>query len=94
MNPVREDCISETAVSDHGSFDNRSRPSYAREIPKFVEIAANEQNERHALEGEMWLLELAWERAELIAGIADGLLVPAAIEKKLQELKTRQLNKQ
>ncbi len=55
-----------------------------------IEMAANEQNERHALEGEMWLLEFAWEQAEVIARIADDLLVPAEVERKLESLKEQQ----
>ncbi|MEZ4585200.1 MAG: hypothetical protein R2909_02235 [Gemmatimonadales bacterium] len=40
-----------------------------------LEMAANEDAERQALEGELALLELAWRRAEEIAAIADGLLL-------------------
>ncbi len=52
-----------------------------------IEIAANEENERHALEGDLALLELDWKEAEEIAGIADGLLVPSDVEEKLDDLK-------
>ena len=87
---------SAAAMSSHGSRPGQLGTVAALPVDMrlAVEIAANERNERYALEGEMWVLELAWERAELVAGIADGLLVPSAIEKKLQELKTRQTNRQ
>jgi hypothetical protein len=54
-----------------------------------IEMAVNEEAERCALEGEMWLLELAWQEAEEIAAIADGLTVPAEVEEKLQQLRLR-----
>ncbi len=54
-----------------------------------IEMAVNEESERCALEGEMWLLELAWQEAEEIAAIADGLVVPAEVEEKLQQLRLR-----
>jgi hypothetical protein len=43
-----------------------------------LEMAANEDTERRALEGELRILELAWRHAEEIAAIADGLLFEAA----------------
>ncbi len=83
---------SAAALSSHGS-----RPGALGTIGKLpvdvrlaIEMAVNEQNERHALEGEMWLLEFAWEQAEVIAKIADGLLVPAEVERKLERLKEQQ----
>ncbi|KPJ88336.1 MAG: hypothetical protein AMS18_13465, partial [Gemmatimonas sp. SG8_17] len=54
-----------------------------------IEMAVNEETERCALEGEMWLLELAWQEAEEIAAIADDLTVPAEVEQKLQQLRLR-----
>jgi len=41
-----------------------------------VEMALHEEQERRALEGELWRLERAWEEAEEIAGISDNLLLP------------------
>jgi len=41
-----------------------------------VEMALHEEQERRALEGELWRLERAWQEAEEIAAIADGLLLP------------------
>jgi hypothetical protein len=47
----------------------------------------NEENERAALEGELELLEMAWQEAEEIAGIADGLTIPAEVGDQLERLK-------
>ena len=45
-----------------------------------VEMALHEEQERRALEGELWRLERAWEEAEEIAGISDGLLLPEGVD--------------
>ena len=50
-------------------------------------MAAHEENERHALEGELHLLEAAWKEAEEIAGIADDMFLPASVEDDLARLK-------
>ncbi|MDQ3605736.1 MAG: hypothetical protein M3418_06080 [Gemmatimonadota bacterium] len=46
-----------------------------------LEMAANEDAERRALEGELRQLEAAWREAEEIAAIADGLLVDDELPK-------------
>ncbi len=45
-----------------------------------LEMAAHEESERRALEGELALLEQAWREAEEIAAIADRLLIPESVE--------------
>ena len=45
-----------------------------------LEMALHEEQERRALEGELWLLERAWKEAEEIAGISDDLLLPEGSE--------------
>lgn len=45
-----------------------------------LEMAAHEESERRAAQGELALLERAWREAEEIAGIADSLLIPARVE--------------
>lgn len=52
-----------------------------------LEMALHEQAERRAIEGELALLEAAWAEAEEIAGISDGLFVPASVDARLAELK-------
>ena len=41
-----------------------------------LEMALHEEQERRALEGELWRLEQAWRDAEEIAAISDSLLLP------------------
>ena len=54
---------------------------YVMAMPKptklALEMALHEEQERRALEGELWVLEQAWKEAEEIAAIADNLLLPA-----------------
>ncbi len=45
-----------------------------------LEMALHEEDERRALEGELWRLERAWEEAEEIAAISDDLLLPEGID--------------
>lgn len=45
-----------------------------------LEMAAHEDSERRALEGELAILEEAWREAEEIASIADRLLIPESVE--------------
>ena len=52
-----------------------------------LEMAANEETERRALEGELALLEAAWAEAEEIAGIADSLTLPAEVEQRAKRLR-------
>lgn len=46
-----------------------------------LEMALNEERERRALEGELWLLERRWREAEEIAAISDNLLLPKVADK-------------
>jgi len=50
-----------------------------------VEMALHEEQERRALEGELWRLEAAWAEAEEIAEISDNLLLPEGSEAFLEE---------
>jgi hypothetical protein len=52
-----------------------------------LEMAAHEESERRALEGELHLLEAAWRDAEEIAGIADDMFLPASVDEDLARLK-------
>jgi hypothetical protein len=87
------------AVSTHAS-----RPGDAGSLLKLpvdmrmaIEMAANEENERFALEGDMALLEMDWEEAEEIAAIADNLTLLPEVVRQLEELRretsTRQRGK-
>ena len=51
-----------------------------------LEMAAHEEAERRALEGELAQLEQAWRDAEEIAAIADDLLLPGGVRARLARL--------
>jgi hypothetical protein len=52
-----------------------------------LEMAAHEESERRAMEGELAALEAAWRDAEEIAAIADRLLIPESIEEWIRRQK-------
>jgi hypothetical protein len=54
-----------------------------------LEMVANEETERRALEGELVLLEVAWREAEEIAAISDNLLLPKGITERFAALVRR-----
>jgi hypothetical protein len=56
-----------------------------------LEMAANEDTERRAMEGELLELEQAWRDAEEVAAIADGLFGAGELEDLRQEHAARQL---
>lgn len=59
------------------------------ELRLALEMVSHEESERHALEGELHLLEEAWKEAEEIAGISDNMFLPEDISKRLTEMKGR-----
>jgi hypothetical protein len=60
-----------------------------REVRLALEMAAHEDLERRAMEGELALLEAAWKDAEEVAAIADDLLLPAGLPGMLARLRQR-----
>ncbi len=75
-----------------GSISSKGAPADALQgqgvdVCLAVEMALNEENERHALEGELALLEQSWKEAEEIAGIADRLVLPEGTEARLGDLR-------
>jgi hypothetical protein len=54
-----------------------------------LEMILHEDVERRALEGELAMLEAAWQQAEEVAGISDGLLVPPAVDSWVARLRRR-----
>ena len=54
-----------------------------------MEMAVNEENERHALANELHHLEDSWKAAEELAGIADKLFLPATVEEKFATLRSK-----
>jgi hypothetical protein len=51
-----------------------------------MEMAAHEDVERRAMEGELAILEAAWRQAEEIAAISDNLLTPANVDEEFRRL--------
>ena len=51
-----------------------------------MEMAAHEDVERRAMEGELAILETAWRQAEEIASIADNLFVPKSVDDEFAAL--------
>ncbi len=68
--------------------DKKGVPGYINKMPTTtklaLEMALHEEQERRALEGELWLLERAWEEAEEIAEISDSLLLPEGADEFLR----------
>ncbi len=50
-----------------------------------LEMAAHEEVEQQAMQGELSTLERAWREAEEIAAIADRLILPAAVERAIEK---------
>ena len=78
------------ARSGSGFGDPRRRTSLKR-VPLTtrlaLEMAAHEESERRALEGELYLLEEAWKQAEEIAAIADDMFLPESVDADLARLR-------
>ncbi|UCC71517.1 MAG: hypothetical protein JSV86_14140 [Gemmatimonadota bacterium] len=66
-----------TGVSRLTRMDSRTRLA--------LEMAAHEESERRALEGELAALEAAWREAEEIAAIADALLIPKDVDEWVRQ---------
>lgn len=81
--------LSAAAESIHSSRPGGAVIKLPGDIRLAIEMAVNEQAERHAFEGDMWLLEHAWKQAEEIASIADDLTTPAEIDFELMDLQRR-----
>lgn len=57
------------------------------ELRLALEMAAHEDLEQQSLRGELAELEAAWREADEIARIADGLLMPARIERLIERMR-------
>ena len=67
-------------VGDQSRYGWGGVPGWIDKMPKptqlALEMALHEEDERRALEGELWRLERAWREAEEIAAISADLLLP------------------
>lgn len=71
-------------ASSRNAKSLRSLPYEAR---LGLEMAAHEESERRALEGELATLEEEWRQAEELAGISDQLLEPGWMDRRLESLR-------
>jgi hypothetical protein len=72
------------AYARSGGFAERSVAVLPLQVRLALEIAANEESERRAMEGELELLERAWRDAEEIATLAEDLVVPTPLRARLR----------
>ena len=83
-----ERLIADLAAADDFK-DGVGKPGLIGAMPKptvlALEMALHEEQERRALDGELWLLEQAWRDAEEVAAISDDLLLPAGAEEYVRE---------
>jgi hypothetical protein len=74
----------------HGGVGSEPRASLL-DVPLVdrvaLEMAAHEDAERRALEGELAQLEEAWREAEEVAAIADAMFLPAEVEDGVARLR-------
>ena len=75
--------------SQAGGPAERALINIQAEMLLALEMAANEDVERRAMEGELALLEEASRQAEEIARIADNLAVPESVTRELEKLTDR-----
>ena len=72
---------------------SRTNPNVLTRLPTIgrlaLEMAAHEDSEHRALEGELHELEAAWKDAEEIAGIADDMFLPDSVTTALARMKRR-----
>ncbi len=78
------------ALATSNRFNNKKGvPGYIIKMPGptklALEMSLHEEQERRALEGELWLLEEAWKDAEVVAAISDDLLLPEGAKDFVRE---------
>jgi len=66
--------------------DIRGFPTHLRLA---FEMAAHEETERVALQGELTQLEADWREAEEVASIADNMFIPSAVSDFIQRHRSR-----
>lgn len=76
-----------------GADGNLTSSAYIANFPLearlALEMAAHEESERRAMEGELAILEAAWRQAEEVASIADDMFLPESTDARLAELRSR-----
>ncbi len=74
-----------TTTSDRQHFLQR----LPKEVRLALEMAAHEEQERRALEGELAILEAAWRDAEEVAKIADDMFVTDDLTARIEGLRKK-----
>jgi hypothetical protein len=78
-------------TADRPSFFYEKRRGTLQHLPSEIllalEMISHEESERHALEGDLRILEEAWREAEEIAAISDDMFLPEEISSQLSEMK-------
>jgi len=81
----------EQALRDSTRLGNPRRRNSLKRVPiamrLALEMAAHEESERKALEGELHVLEEAWRADDEIAAIADDMFLPASVDAELARLR-------
>ena len=62
---------------------------FPRPVRLALEMAAHEEQERRAIEGELERLEQEWRDAEEIAAISDDMLLPGGVQDRFDRLRSR-----
>ena len=70
-------------ASDRSGHRGTTLHALPIEVRLALEMAAHEDAERRAMEGELALLAAAWREAEEIAAIADELLLPPEVDRRI-----------
>jgi len=85
------DIFAKSVVNGAGRMSKRTPGVSLHHVPKPIrlalEMAAHEDTERRALEGELAMLEAAWRDAEEIAAISDSMFLPAGVEAWIKKQK-------
>lgn len=75
---------SRTGVKLDGAAVIKEMPASVRLA---LEMSLHEEDERRALEGELYLLEDRWREAEEVAAISDDMFLPSGVDAMLSKLK-------
>jgi len=74
-------------ISASGRHEASSLSELRTPVRLALEMSLHEDDERRALEGELWLLEDRWREAEEVAAISDDMFLPASVDAILKKLK-------
>ena len=79
------------SARDGGAARTDPRETFLDRLPPTLrlalEMAAHEDIERRAMEGELSMLEQAWREAEEIAAISDSMFLPTGVDEKFAAIK-------